>query len=200
MPSVRFSNPVYLRAFVGEQNKLPEQPVVVFAGRSNVGKSSVINALCGGRFARVSRTPGRTRAVQLFSLDDNAVLADLPGYGYAAAPKQEKKAWQELMLRFLSEAPIFCLVVVVDCRRGIGELDEMLLSFFNPTDTRILIILNKADKLNKHQQRQVREATQAQTAATVLLFSALKKTGVEEVQRYVGNCFDGDGRENHRQL
>lgn len=182
---VSFSNPQFLCS-VGDNPAPSALRYVVFAGRSNAGKSSVINALCGGRFARVAKTPGRTRLINIFRLgaaeEVSAALADLPGYGYAAVSRQEQGMWGRRLTRFVHTADIRCLVVVVDCRRGLGDLDQRLFELYARRQRAALILLNKADKLNRREQRDILEETRAASAAPVLLFSALKKTGVQEVQ------------------
>lgn len=185
-----FSNPQFMCS-VGDNAAPAELRYIVFAGRSNAGKSSVINALCGGRFARVAKTPGRTRLINIFRLGGsgavggNAAIADLPGYGYAAVSKQEQRGWGRRLTRFLQEADIRCLVAVVDCRRGIGELDEQLFALYAPRRRATLIILNKADKLNRREQQAALAAATAESAAPVVLFSALKKSGVQAAQEHL---------------
>ena len=181
--AVRFTNPQFLRA-VNTAREVPESGrLVVFAGRSNAGKSSVINALCGGGYARVSRTPGRTRMINLFDLGD-LVFADLPGYGYARVSKKERSAWGERMAKFLQAAPIACLVAIIDSRRGIGDMDEQLFTLCAPRRLPTLVILNKADKLKQRERREVMEAHQ-HPDFTTLLFSAVKKQGVDAARQFI---------------
>ena len=180
-----FSNPQFVCS-VGDNTAPQNLRYVVFAGRSNAGKSSVINALCGGRFARVAKTPGRTRLINIFRLSAPApaALADLPGYGYAAVSHREQSAWGRRLTKFLHTADIRCLVVVVDCRRGIGALDRQLFDLYAARSGRraALVLLNKADKLSRREQRAALEDARTAAAAPVLLFSALKKTGIAEAQ------------------
>lgn len=126
-------------------------PIIAFAGRSNAGKSSLINALCNAKTAKVSRVPGKTRMINIFQIQSR-LLADLPGYGYAKVPLAEKQQWQSKMRAFLPSAA--ALVLVVDIRRGIGVLDGEILSACrneiadNNNNTKAIIIaLTKADKL-----------------------------------------------------
>lgn len=180
---------------VGDNAAPSQLHYIVFAGRSNSGKSSAINALCGGRYARVAKTPGRTRLINLFRLGGGnpaATLADLPGYGYAVASKSERRGWEARITRFLRRADIRCLVLVADCRRGIGELDRQLLSLCAPTRTPVLLLLNKADKLSRQAQRAAAGEAGSAVAAPVVLFSALKKTGVAEAREFISGCLPPD--------
>lgn len=191
MKPFRFSTPEYYRA-VGDHEDAPQHaPIIVFAGRSNAGKSSVLNALCGARSARVSGVPGSTRAIQLFHLGD-VILADLPGYGYAARPGSREN-WRRQITRFLATAHLFCLVTIVDSRRGIGPLDEIWLRLCEPPPAPMLLLLNKIDKLNRQQEKNAVAAATAQTAAHVLPFSATKKTGAEAARRFIIAAAKADG-------
>ena len=172
---------------------LPEHeglPEIAFVGRSNAGKSTCINTLTQQkRLAFASKTPGRTQSINLFSLGKqgitDAVLADLPGYGYAAVPKQDKLRWQRVMANYLVTRPnLMGVVLMCDPRHGLTELDEILLEVIRPRvedGLKFLVLLTKADKLNRS------EGTKALSIARlnagggeVKLFSALKKQGVEE--------------------
>ena len=189
--SVSFTNPEFICSVAA--GAPPPLCYVVFAGRSNAGKSSVINTLCGGRYARVAKTPGRTRLINLFRLGNKSsqiALADLPGYGYAAVSKQEQRGWAVRLARFLRTADICCLVLVLDCRRGIGELDERLINLYLPRQRPLLILLNKADKLPRQRQREIQSEVEAAFAGTrsVVLFSALKKTGLAALCAGINQC------------
>ena len=171
-----------------------EAPVVAFAGRSNAGKSSVLNALCGGRFARIARLPGRTRAVNVFALHGGQLLADLPGYGYAAVAHEEQKKWGPKLTRFLQSPRLGGVVLVVDCRRGLLEKDESLLALV--AHAPVLVLMNKADKLKSAALRQCMHAAQARLqellpAAQVQPFSATKKTGVLAARQTVSRLMNG---------
>ncbi len=183
MATINFSNPIFQRSVNNIDQVDDHIPIVVFAGRSNVGKSSVINLLCGGRFARVSRTPGRTRMINLFELGDVHV-ADFPGYGYAAAPREERKWWVEQLPQFLQYAPIFCLVLIIDSRRGIGKMDQQLLDFCASRDFHILMVFNKSDKLNNQQKINLMREYKLHCYTNVLC-SVLKKQGVSEIRQYI---------------
>ncbi len=169
-------------------NSVPE---IAFVGRSNAGKSTCINTLTQQkRLAFASKTPGRTQSINLFALGKqqltDAVLADLPGYGYAAVPQAAKWRWQEVMANYLMRRPALRGVVMLcDARHGLTELDEMLLEVIRPRvedGLDFLVLLTKADKLNRAEANKVLQITRLQTAGgDAMLFSALKKTGVDRV-------------------
>ncbi|MBC7434914.1 MAG: YihA family ribosome biogenesis GTP-binding protein, partial [Bdellovibrionales bacterium] len=133
-------------------------PEFAFVGRSNAGKSTCINTLTQQkRLAFASKTPGRTQSINLFTLGKqgvtDAVLADLPGYGYAAVPKQDKLRWQQVMANYLITRPnLKAIVLMSDPRHGMTELDEILLEVIRPRvedGLKFLLVLTKADKLNR---------------------------------------------------
>lgn len=166
-------------------------PEIAFAGRSNAGKSSAINALARQtRLAYASRTPGRTQQINFFGLRSGAVVTDLPGYGYAAVPRALKYAWQEFLWSYVTtRTTLVGLVVVVDARHGLRALDEELLAGFIPSGRPALILATKIDKLNQAERvaavatirRRLREAfpDHAQ-AVTVIGFSATSRLGIDD--------------------
>lgn len=158
---------------------------VAFAGRSNAGKSSAINAIVGRQgLARTSKTPGRTRLINFFELAGLRRIVDLPGYGYASAPESERRTWPRLIEALREREALRGLFVIVDARRGIGEGDEALLEWALPRQ-HVHVLLSKADKLTRSEGRQVLAAAAAALGgrATVQLFSAHARTGLEEAQR-----------------
>ena len=171
---------------------LPELqvPEIAFVGRSNAGKSTCINMLTQqNRLAFASKTPGRTQAINLFSLGKqgvtDAVLADLPGYGYAAVPKADKIRWQQVMANYLvTRENLVGVVMLVDPRHGLTELDDILLEVIRPRveqGLKLLVLLTKADKLNRAEANKALSIARLQTAGgEVRLFSALKRQGVED--------------------
>ena len=128
-------------------------PEICFAGRSNVGKSSLVNALTGRRMlARTSQTPGRTRQLIFFALANRLQLVDLPGYGYAAAPKADIKAWTGLTRKFLAGRPSLQRVfLLIDSRRGVGRADEDIMGLLDETAVSWAVVLTKSDKLKPAQ-------------------------------------------------
>jgi GTP-binding protein len=167
-----------------------EVPEIAFVGRSNAGKSTCINTLTQQkRLAFASKTPGRTQSINLFSLGKqgitDALLADLPGYGYAAVPKQDKLRWQQVMANYLvTRENLKGVVLMCDPRHGVTELDEILLEVIRPRveqGLKFLLLLTKADKLNRSEQAKALSIARLQAGGgEVKLFSALKKQGVEE--------------------
>ena len=166
-------------------------PEIAFVGRSNAGKSTCINTLTQQhRLAFASKTPGRTQSINLFALGkqglDDAVLADLPGYGYAAVPKQDKLRWQRVMANYLvTRENLRAIVLMCDPRHGLTELDDILLEVIRPRveqGLKFLIVLTKADKLTRAEANKALAIARLQAGGgEVRLFSALKKQGVDEV-------------------
>jgi GTP-binding protein len=172
-------------------------PEIAFAGRSNAGKSSAINTLVGHtRLAFVSKTPGRTQLINLFRLRNGAALVDLPGYGYADVPEAVRKQWQGLLEHYLTRRQALAgLVMIMDARRPLLDLDRQMINWFGPTGKPIHCLLTKADKLTRQEQakilREVRaEVADAGSPITVQLFSSLKKTGMEEAEKIIGAWLD----------
>ena len=165
-------------------------PEIAFVGRSNAGKSTCINTLTQQkRLAFASKTPGRTQSINLFSLGKqgvtDAILADLPGYGYAAVPKQDKLRWQQVMANYLvTRENLSGVVLLCDPRHGLTELDDILLEVIRPRveqGLKFLLLLTKADKLNRSEQTKALSIARLQAGGgEAKLFSALKKQGVEE--------------------
>ncbi|MFO1127138.1 MAG: ribosome biogenesis GTP-binding protein YihA/YsxC [Rhodospirillales bacterium] len=126
-------------------------PEIAFAGRSNVGKSSLINALVGQKaLARTSQTPGRTRQLNFFDLGGRMMLVDLPGYGYASAPKTEIAAWTRLVDAYLCGRPsLRRVLLLIDARRGPGELDQRVMSLLDRAAVSYQVVLTKADKAGR---------------------------------------------------
>ena len=159
---------------------------VAFVGRSNVGKSSVINALTGRRgLAKTSKTPGRTQGINFFSVADNARLVDLPGYGFARAPVEMRAHWGRLICSYLETRQSLCgLVLISDIRRVWHDADEQMLDWCDAAGLSVRVLLSKSDKLSFGAARQVLLRTQrrfSEAGRPVQLFSALKKKGVEEL-------------------
>lgn len=156
---------------------------VAFAGRSNAGKSSAINAITQRRaLARTSKTPGRTRLLNYFELAAGMRLVDLPGYGYASVSAAERGAWLPLLDELRSRVSLKGVFVIIDSRRGLGEGDERLIEWSQ--GLRLHVLLSKADKLNRNQAAAALRAASASLAGrgTAQLFSALAGAGVSEAQ------------------
>ena len=170
-----------------------EVPEIAFVGRSNAGKSTCINTLTQQKqLAYASKKPGRTQHINLFSLGKqgvtDAVLADLPGYGYAAVPKQDKIRWQQVMANYLvTRENLVGIVLLCDPRHGLTELDEILLDVIRPrveAGLKFLVLLTKADKLTRAEAAKALSIVRLQAGGgEVKLFSALKKQGVDEASQ-----------------
>ena len=159
---------------------------VAFAGRSNAGKSSAINAIVNRRqFARTSKTPGRTQLVNFFSLSDDRRLVDLPGYGFAKVSESMRSHWGELLTDyFRSRESLAGLILVVDVRRELTDFDWQMMGFAEDVGLPVHILLTKADKLKRGQAANALLAVRKAVGdrATVQLFSALKRTGEDEAR------------------
>jgi GTP-binding protein len=172
------------------------QPEVAFAGRSNAGKSTAINVLCNQkRLAFASKTPGRTQHINYFSVgpadEPVAHLVDLPGYGYAEVPGAAKAHWEALLSSYLQTRPqLRGMILMMDSRRPLTELDRRMVEWFAPTGKPIHTLLTKCDKLTRQESVNALRATQKGFAEyraagytgelTAQLFSALKRTGLDE--------------------
>ncbi|HEY4749373.1 MAG TPA: ribosome biogenesis GTP-binding protein YihA/YsxC [Steroidobacteraceae bacterium] len=157
---------------------------VAFAGRSNAGKSSAINAITQRQgLARTSKEPGRTRLLNFFELMPSKRLVDLPGYGYANVSAAERSGWLPMIEALRTRASLRGLFVIVDARRGFTTGDEGLLEWAQP-QLRVHVLLSKADKLNRSEAAAVLRSAAAELAgrATAQLFSATKGSGVSEAQ------------------
>ena len=154
-------------------------PEIAFAGRSNVGKSSLINRLLNQKIARTSSTPGRTRQLNFFTINDTLTFVDLPGYGYAKVAKSERKGWQRLIENYLVHAPNLCgVVIIIDIRRGPEEEEKALADFLAYHDRPFLFVATKCDKLKRSQREKQRQIIARQIGdEALLLFSAQDGSG-----------------------
>ena len=170
-------------------------PEIAFAGRSNVGKSSLVNALTGRRtLARTSNTPGRTRQINFFDLDTRLMLVDLPGYGYAEAPKIEVRRWTALLRRYLeTRTALRSVCLLIDSRHGIKDVDYPLMLMLDNAGVSYQIVLTKTDKLGAGELALIAERTRAEMAAhaaahpEIHLTSALKRRGISELRATLGS-------------
>jgi GTP-binding protein len=179
-------------AFEKSAHGLADLPVtrreIAFAGRSNAGKSSAINALAGRRAAFVSKTPGRTQLINFFRIADGDYLVDLPGYGYARVPEAVRRQWQKVLSRYLEgRQSLVGLVLIMDARHPLTPLDRQMIHWFSPTQRPLHCLLTKADKLSRSEAARTlrlvqRELAEIWPAATVQLFSSLKKEGLVEAE------------------
>ena len=171
-------------------------PQVAFAGRSNVGKSSVINCLLNRKnFARVGASPGKTIHINYFKIDSTFYLVDLPGYGYAKVSKSERDRWGKLMESYFAHPELMTLgVTIVDARHKPTADDVTMVQWFRDTGCPLIVVANKLDKLKKSEiapnLQQIREVLQLEDDVPVVPFSAEKRTGKEEL---LGLIFKGIG-------
>ena len=183
----------YRKAFFNKSaarlSQCPDNPgrEVAFAGRSNAGKSSSLNALTGSnKLARTSKTPGRTQLINFFQVEDDAFLVDLPGYGYAKVPEAMKKEWQHHMNDYLERREALAgLVLLMDIRHPMKEFDQMMLNWSVGANMPLHILMTKSDKLKQGVARQalnkLKKELQNYPQVSIQLFSSLKKTGVKEL-------------------
>jgi len=158
---------------------------VAFAGRSNAGKSSAINAITGqSRLARISKTPGRTQLINFFSLPQERYLVDLPGYGFAKVPLSVKKKWQDELEKYLRRRQALCgLILLSDIRHPLKEFDRQMIDWALQSELPLHVLLTKADKLKRGAAQNTLLAVQkeliAHSSVSVQLFSSLKNEGVD---------------------
>ena len=197
------ANPYSQATFLKSAAKVEQLPEdtgfeVAFAGRSNAGKSSALNCLTGIRqLARISKTPGRTQLINLFTLaDPTRRLVDLPGYGYAKVPMQVKLDWQKNLAHYLDvRDSLRGLVLLMDIRHPLKELDQMMIDWAFNRELPIHVLLTKADKLSRGQAQStvllVRKHYELmQDLLTVQSFSSLKKQGIEELIQVMNQWFE----------
>jgi GTP-binding protein len=184
-------------AGAAEASALPRDnlPEIAFAGRSNVGKSSLLNALTGRRtLARTSKTPGRTRQINFFDLDARLMLVDLPGYGYAEAAKTEVRRWTALLRRYLQfRAGLRRVCLLVDARHGIKETDCPMLDMLDYAGVAYQIVLTKIDKVGSGALEMIARRISAELAShpaahpEIHLTSALERRGIAALRATLGS-------------
>ena len=190
---ISFEHARFLKSASSTRGFPPDAGVeIAFCGRSNAGKSSAINAICGqNSLARTSKTPGRTQMINFFNLDNGARLVDLPGYGYAKAPARVQQRWQNLMESYLVHRQALCgLILSMDIRHPLAEIDWTMVQWSTHYRLPLYILLTKADKLNRNAMaksltRVTSELEQRGFDAGTQIFSATKKTGITQVQKKI---------------
>ena len=178
----------------------PVKAEYAFIGRSNVGKSSLINMLTGKKgLAKTSQTPGKTQLINHFLINDNWYIVDLPGYGYAKVDRKVQQHWENLLSKYLQErAQLKGMVLIVDSRRGITDLDLNMLEWFCPTGKPVHILITKCDKLNLSEKSLVMKAVKDELKSlkelnpqfgdlSAQLFSSTKRIGLEQADDLVCN-------------
>lgn len=182
-----FQSATFLTTAV-RQEQFPESPLpeLVLAGRSNVGKSSLINALCQQKaLAYVGKRPGKTRYINFYKVEHHVMFVDVPGYGYANRSKEELKSYGKLMEDYFgNREQIEGVILVVDSRHGLTSDDEDMLEFVEGQGYPLLIVATKTDKLTYSEKLAVKAKLYGQYNHTVILFSATDKSGQEEVESW----------------
>ena len=181
-------------------NAVPDEECyeIAFAGRSNVGKSSLVNALTNRKtLARTSQTPGRTRQLIFFELQHNLTklrLVDLPGYGYAKAPKKDIQSWTSLTLKYLKGRPsLRTICLLIDSRRGIGVYDELIMKELDKAAVSWIVILTKADKLTNEEIEKIKDSTSENISKhpaaypEIIVTSSLKSDGIPMLRAYLAS-------------
>lgn len=169
----------------------PDRPEIAFAGKSNVGKSSLLNTLVNRRkLARTSSTPGRTQAINFFRFGKTLYLVDLPGYGFARVPLKVKKSWGQMVEDYLrTRETLHAVVVILDIRRDPSTGDENLINWLNYYDIESIIVLTKADKISrqkiKNRANLITDGLKAVSFAAPIIFSSHTKQGVEELWKRI---------------
>lgn len=179
--------------FVGSFETVAQLPQTQFAeyafiGRSNVGKSSLINAIAGSVIARTSKTPGRTQSLNLFNIDDRISLMDLPGYGYAKVSKMDQIKWAERLSEYLmTRRQLTRLFILIDSRVGIKESDLEVMGFCDAHGISYQILLTKKDKkIREKDQKEITTDGHPAMVEEVIATSAEKKYGIERVREIIG--------------
>ncbi len=187
---------VTLRISAGTESQFPADPIpqIAFSGRSNVGKSSLINTLLGRKnLARVSGTPGKTITINFYEVDKQLFLTDLPGYGFAARTPDSVRTWSKLTDGYFTRNQnidrVKCVIQLIDSRAGITENDRQMISFMNQVGIPYLIVITKIDKLNKTQREECIRTVGADPClppdCTVLPFSSQSGEGKQQLWREI---------------
>lgn len=196
-----FAGPCEFVAGVAELDRLPESgpPEIAFAGRSNVGKSSIINALTNRKtLARTSSAPGRTRQINFFALGDRVVLVDLPGYGYARAPRKEVRTWTRLVDSYLAGRPtLLRVILLIDARHGLKAADGPVMELLDSVAVSYQVVMTKSDKLAPSARPGIRASTLSRLSGrpaahpSLLFTSAAGGEGLPELRAGVAALVDG---------
>jgi GTP-binding protein len=194
--SILVSNPIFLKSAASPKDFPADVGrEVAFVGRSNSGKSTALNLVAGVRnLARVSKTPGRTQLANFFELAPERRLVDLPGYGFARVTPATKERWRGMIEAYLTRREsLVGLIVTIDIRRGISELDEQLLEWLEPLDLELGVLLTKADKLSRSSAHaREREAGVRLGEGRVTRFSSLSRDGVDQARHWLETWLRAD--------
>lgn len=194
---------VSLETVIGVTSKIPANimPEIAFAGKSNVGKSSLINVLMNRKsLARTSSQPGKTQTINFYNINDELYFVDLPGYGYAKVSRQEKEKWGRMIERYLRQSKVLKAVfLLVDIRHDPSENDKIMYDWICANGFHPVIIATKADKINRSQlQKQIKAVRQGLAVdqdTIVIPFSAQTKQGREEIYELIDSMIEPSGKE-----
>jgi GTP-binding protein len=196
---------VFLKsAFQKSHYPPPDKTEVAFSGRSNVGKSSLLNVLVNRKkLARISSTPGRTQALNFFLVDGRFYFVDLPGYGYARVPLEVKRSWRGMVETYLRNRPnLKAVVVIVDIRRDLGEEDKEFIGWLEQEGKTVILVLTKVDKLSRNERdsrvRQMEKDLSGIVPTKPILFSAKTREGRKEIWDRLLSLMKGEGSRGHR--
>jgi GTP-binding protein len=170
------------------------RPELAFVGRSNVGKSTLLNALLGRQgLAKTSSTPGKTQTINFFDVNGKVYLVDLPGYGYARVPKELKAQWNRVMVEYVRDRePLRMVAALVDARHDPTEQDHEMLAILDEAEVPTLVVATKIDKVKRSQRRKnlerVRRGLELEEDALVLPFSGVSKEGLKELWEVIDDC------------
>lgn len=192
LPATRYQATRFLLS-VNQLSQLPPDQgrEVALVGRSNAGKSSALNRLTGQKkLARISKTPGRTQMINYFEVAPEQYLVDLPGYGYAKVPEAMRKHWRKTLHNYFSQRQSLCgLLLIMDSRHPLTELDQQMLSWCAAKPLPVLILLTKVDKLKRGAALNTLQKVRKQTNARAILFSALTGQGMDEALHQLDDWF-----------
>lgn len=195
---IKIKNVQYVKSILSANERpIPALPEIAFVGRSNVGKSSLINCLVNVKnLARVSKQPGKTRAINYFSVDNRFYLVDLPGYGFAKVSKSAQVDWQRVIEAYLlNNQQIRRILVLIDSKVGAKENDRQLIEWLEFNRAPYRVVATKVDKISRSeravQARKIREALNQSRNEPLLFFSAKDRTGREELLKYIGELLEG---------
>ncbi len=188
MPEMKLPNVQFIKSGVTEDQYPPcAVPEIAFVGRSNAGKSSILNSLAQRVVAKVGQTPGKTRLINFFTWEDTHALVDLPGYGFARGPEDEKDTWKTMIETYLTKREnLSGLVLVMDVRRKWSADEDLLVSWCRPRGIHLILALNKCDQLNQKEMAAKKKEFSRLTDRLELFWVSTKgDKGIDELRRCI---------------